>query len=210
MTSRLSLRSLFAAGFVPLVAASLALSSCSDSTDESAPSFKGKGSGMTTVNNSDKEEENAEETTAAQKTVTKEEEAPEEPPVVTVTQTEKQEAPSSTGGGQKTGVGNYISDFNEYGWLDGGYANCQRFERALFAGAGPDGRAIICETGGSDKIYRSSMFDGQFQTSDVTQDGNNYYVNADPSIIVVTPSGVSVREGGGLAATGEFTESWQR
>ena len=165
---------------------------------------------MTTVNNSDKEEETAEETTAAQETVTKEEEAPEEPPVVTVTQTEKQEAPSSTGGGQKTGVGNYISDFNEYGWLDGGYANCQRFERALFAGAGPDGRAIICETGGGDKIYRSSMFDGQFQTSDVTQDGNNYYVNADPSIIVVTPSAVSVREGGGLAATGEFTESWQR
>ena len=207
MTSRLSLRPLFAAGFVPLVAASLALSSCSDSTDESAPSFKGEGSGMTTVNNSDKEE-NAEETTAAQETVTKE--SPEEPPVVTVTQTEKQEAPSSTGGGQKTGVGNYISDFNEYGWLDGGYANCQRFERALFAGAGPDGRAIICETGGGDKIYRSSMFDGQFQTSDVTQDGNNYYVNADPSIIVVTPSAVSVREGGGLAATGEFTESWQR
>jgi len=208
MTSRLSLRPLIAAGFVPFVAASLALSGCSNSTDESAPSFKGEGSGMTTVNNSDKEEETAEETTAAQETVTKE--SPEEPPVVTVTQTEKQEAPSSTGGGQKTGVGNYISNFNEYGWLDGGYANCQRFERALFAGAGPDGRVIICETGGGVKFYRSSMFDGQFQTSDVTQDGNNYYVNADPSIIVVTPSGVSVREGGGLAATGEFTESWQR
>lgn len=208
MTSRLSLRPLIAAGFVPLVAASLALSGCSNSTDESAPSFKGEGSGMTTVNNSDKEEENAEETTAAQKTVTKE--SPEEPPVVTVTQTEKQEAPSSTGGGQKTGVGNYISNFNEYGWLDDGYANCQRFERALFAGAGPDGRVIICETGGGVKFYRSSMFDGQFETGDVTQDGNNYYVNADPSIIVVTPSGVSVREGGGLAATGEFTESWQR
>ena len=208
MTSRLSLRPLIAAGFVPLVAASLALSGCSNSTDESAPSFKGEGSGMTTVNNSDKEEETAEETTAAQETVTKE--SPEERPVVTVTQTEKQEAPSSTGGGQKTGEGNYISDFNGHGWLDGGYANCQRFERALFAGAGPDGRAIICETGGGDKIYRSSMFDGQFQTSDVTQDGNNYYVNADPSIIVVTPSAVSVREGGGLAATGEFTESWQR
>ena len=208
MTSRLSLRPLIAAGFVPLVAASLALSGCSNSTDESAPSFKGEGSGMTTVNNSDKEEETAEETAAAQETVTKE--SPEESPVVTVTQTEKQEAPSSTGGGQKTGVGNYISNFNEYGWLDGGYANCQRFERALFAGAGPDGRVIICETGGGVKFYRSSMFDGQFQTSDVTQDGNNYYVNADPSIIVVTPSGVSVREGGGLAATGEFTESWQR
>ena len=208
MTFRLSLRPLIAAGFVPLVAASLALSGCSNSTDESAPSFKGEGSGMTTVNNSDKEEENAEETTAAQKTVTKE--SPEEPPVVTVTQTEKQEAPSSTGGGQKTGVGNYISNFNEYGWLDGGYANCQRFERALFAGSGPDGRVIICETGGGYKFYRSSMFDGQFETGDVTQDGNNYYVNADPSIIVVTPSGVSVREGGGLAATGEFTESWQR
>jgi len=208
MTSRLSLRPLIAAGFVPLVAASLALSGCSNSTDESAPSFKGEGSGMTTVNNSDKEEETAEETTAAQETVTKE--SPEESPVVTVTQTEKQEAPSSTGGGQKTGVGNYISNFNEYGWLDGGYANCQRFERALFAGAGPDGRVIICETGGGVKFYRSSMFDGQFQTSDVTQDGNNYYVNADPSIIVVTPSGVSVREGGGLAATGEFTESSQR
>lgn len=208
MTSRLILRPLIAAGFVPLVAASLALSGCSDSTDESAPSFKGEGSGMTTVNNSDKEEENAEETTAAQETVTKE--APEEPPVVTVTQTEKQEAPSSTGGGQKTGVGNYISNFNEYGWLDGGYANCQRFERALFAGSGPDGRVIICETGGGYKFYRSSMFDGQFETGDVIQDGNNYYVNADPSIIVVTPSGVSVREGGGLAATGEFTESWQR
>ena len=208
MTSRLSLRPLIAAGFVPLVAASLALSGCSNSTDEAAPSFKGEGSGMTTVNNSDKEEETAEETTAAQETVTKE--SPEESPVVTVTQTEKQEAPSSTGGGQKTGVGNYISNFNEYGWLDGGYANCQRFEHALFAGAGPDGRVIICETGGGVKFYRSSMFDGQFQTSDVTQDGNNYYVNADPSIIVVTPSGVSVREGGGLAATGEFTESWQR
>lgn len=208
MTSRLSLRPLIAAGFVPLVAASLALSGCSNSTDESAPSFKGEGSGMTTVNNSDKEEETAEETTAAQETVTKE--SPEEPPVVTVTQTEKQEAPSSTGGGQKTGVGNYISNFNEYGWLDGGYANCQRFERALFAGSGPDGRVIICETGGGYKFYRSSMFDGQFETGDVTQDSNNYYVNADPSIIVVTPSGVSVREGGGLAATGEFTESWQR
>ena len=208
MTSRLSLRPLIAAGFVPLVAASLALSGCSNSTDESAPSFKGEGSGMTTVNNSDKEEETAEETTAAQETVTKE--SPEESPVVTVTQTEKQEAPSSTGGGQKTGVGNYISNFNEYGWLDGGYANCQRFERALFAGSGPDGRVIICETGGGYKFYRSSMFDGQFETGDVTQDGNNYYVNADPSIIVVTPSGVSVREGGGLAATGEFTESWQR
>ena len=208
MTSRLSLRPLIAAGFVPLVAASLALSGCSNSTDESAPSFKGEGSGMTTVNNSDKEEETAEETTAAQETVTKE--SPEESPVVTVTQTEKQEAPSSTGGGQKTGVGNYISNFNEYGWLDGGYANCQRFEPALFAGAGPDGRVIICETGGGYKFYRSSMFDGQFESDDVTQDGNNYYVNADPSIIVVTPSGVSVREGGGLAATGEFTESWQR
>ena len=208
MTSRLSLRPLIAAGFVPLVAASLALSGCSNSTDESAPSFKGEGSGMTTVNTSDKEEETAEETTAAQETVTKE--SPEEPPVVTVTQTEKQEAPSSTGGSQKTGVGSYISNFNEYGWLDGGYANCQRFERALFAGAGPDGRVIICETGGGYKFYRSSMFDGQFESGDVTQDGNNYYVNADPSIIVVTPSGVSVREGGGLAATGEFTESWQR
>lgn len=208
MTSRLSLRPLIAAGLIPLVAASLALSGCSNSTDESAPSFKGEGSGMTTVNNSDKEEETAEETTAAQETVTKE--SPEEPPVVTVTQTEKQKAPSSTGGGQKTGVGNYISNFNEYGWLDGGYANCQRFERALFAGSGPDGRVIICETGGGYKFYRSSMFDGQFETGDVTQDGNNYYVNADPSIIVVTPSGVSVREGGGLAATGEFTESWQR
>lgn len=208
MTSRLSLRPLIAAGFVPLVAASLALSGCSNSTDESAPSFKGEGSGMTTVNNSGKEEETAEETKAAQETVTKE--SPEEPPVVTVTQTEKQKAPSSTGGGQKTGVGNYISDFNEYGWLDGGYANCQRFERALFAGSGPDGRVIICETGGGYKFYRSSMFDGQFESDDVTQDGNNYYVNADPSIIVVTPSGVSVREGGGLAATGEFTESWQR
>lgn len=208
MTSRLSLRPLIAAGFVPLVAASLALSGCSNSTDESAPSFKGEGSGMTTVNNSDKEEETAEETTAAQETVTKE--SPEVPPVVTVTQTEKQEAPSSPGGGQKTGEGNYISDFNGHGWLDGGYASCNRFERALFAGSGPDGRVIICETGGGYKFYRSSMFDGQFESDDVTQDGNNYYVNADPSIIVVTPSGVSVREGGGLAATGEFTESWQR
>ena len=70
MTSRLSLRPLIAAGFVPLVAASLALSGCSNSTDESAPSFKGEGSGMTTVNNSDKEEETAEETTAAQETET--------------------------------------------------------------------------------------------------------------------------------------------
>ena len=210
MTSRSRLRSLTIAGLVPLVAASLALSGCNDSKNEAAPSFKGEGSGMTTVNNSDKETEGAEETTAAKKTVTKEEEAPEEPPVVTVTQTEKQESSSSSGGGQKSGVGNYISDFNEYGWLDGGYANCQRFERALFAGSGPDGRVIICETGGGDKVYRSSMFDGQFETSDVSQDGNNYYVNADPSIIVVTPSGVSVREGGGLAATGEFTESWQR
>ncbi|BFL74004.1 hypothetical protein [Corynebacterium marquesiae] len=208
MTSRLSLRPLIAAGFVPFVAASLALSGCSNSTDESAPSFKGEGSGMTTVNNSDKEEETAEETTAAQETVTKE--SPEEPPVVTVTQTEKQEAPSSPGGGQKTGEGNYISDFNGHGWLDGDYASCNRFERALFAGSGPDGRVIICETGGGYKFYRSSMFDGQFESDDVTQDGNNYYVNADPSIIVVTPSGVSVREGGGLAATGEFTESWQR
>ena len=210
MTSRSRLRSLTIAGLVPLVAASLTLSGCNDSKNEAAPSFKGEGSGMTTVNNSDKETESAEETTAAKKTVTKEEEAPEEPPVVTVTQTEKQESSSSSGGGQKSGVGNYISDFNEYGWLDGGYANCQRFERALFAGSGPDGRVIICETGGGDKVYRSSMFDGQFETSDVSQDGNNYYVNADPSIIVVTPSGVSVREGGGLAATGEFTESWQR
>lgn len=210
MTSRSHLRSFTIAGLVPLVVASLALSGCNDSKDEAAPSFKGEGSGMTTVNNSDEETEGAEETTAAKKTVTKEEEAPEEPPVVTVTQTEKQESSSSSGGGQKSGVGNYISDFNEYGWLDGGYANCQRFERALFAGSGPDGRVIICETGGGDKVYRSSMFDGQFETSDVSQDGNNYYVNADPSIIVVTPSGVSVREGGGLAAAGEFTESWQR
>ena len=210
MNSRSRLRSLIAAGFVPLVAASLALSGCSNAKDEAAPSFKGEGGGMTTVNNSNKEADNAEENTDAQKTATKEEEAPKEPPVVTVTQTEKQESPSSSGGGQKSGVGNYISNFNEYGWLDGGYANCQRFERALFAGSGPDGRAIICETGGGYKVYRSSMFDGQFQTDDVTQDGNNYYVNADPSIIVVTPSGVSVREGGGLAATGEFTESWQR
>lgn len=210
MNSRSRLRSLIAAGFVPLVAASLALSGCSNAKDEAAPSFKGEGGGMTTVNNSNKEADNAEENTDAQKTATKEEEAPKEPPVVTVTQTEKQESPSSSGGGQKSGVGKYISNFNEYGWLDGGYANCQRFERALFAGSGPDGRVIICETGGGVKFYRSSMFDGQFQTSDVTQDGNNYYVNADPSIIVVTPSGVSVREGGGLAATGEFTESWQR
>ena len=210
MNSRSRLRSLIAAGFVPLVAASLALSGCSNAKDEAAPSFKGEGGGMTTVNNSNKEADNAEENTDAQKTAPKEEEAPKEPPVVTVTQTEKQESPSSSGGGQKSGVGNYISNFNEYGWLDGGYANCQRFERALFAGSGPDGRAIICETGGGYKVYRSSMFDGQFQTDDVTQDGNNYYVNADPSIIVVTPSGVSVREGGGLAATGEFTESWQR
>ena len=210
MNSRSRLRSLIAAGFVPLVAASLALSGCSNAKDEAAPSFKGEGGGMTTVNNSNKEANNAEENTDAQKTATKEEEAPKEPPVVTVTQTEKQESPSSSGGGQKSGVGNYISNFNEYGWLDGGYANCQRFERALFAGSGPDGRVIVCETGGGVKFYRSSMFDGQFQTDDVTQDGDNYYVNADPSIIVVTPSGVSVREGGGLAATGEFTESWQR
>ena len=210
MNSRSRLRSLIAAGFVPLVAASLALSGCSNAKDEAAPSFKGEGGGMTTVNNSNKEADNAEENTDAQKTATKEEEAPKEPPVVTVTQTEKQESPSSSGGGQKSGVGNYISNFNEYGWLDGGYANCQRFERALFAGSGPDGRVIVCETGGGVKFYRSSMFDGQFQTDDVTQDGDNYYVNADPSIIVVTPSGVSVREGGGLAATGEFTESWQR
>ena len=210
MSYRSRLRPLIAAGFVPLVAASLALSGCSNAKDEAAPSFKGQGSGMTTVDNADKEEKSGEETTAAQETATKDEETPEEPPVVTVTQTEKQELPSSSGGGQKSGVGKYISNFNEYGWLDGGYADCQRFERALFAGSGPDGRVIICETGGGVKFYRSSMFDGQFQTDDVTQDGNNYYVNADPSIIVVTPSGVSVREGGGLAATGEFTESWQR
>lgn len=210
MTSGSRLRSLIIAGLVPLVAASLALSGCNDSKDEAAPSFKGEGSGMTTVNNSDEETEGAEETTAAKKTVTKEEEAPEEPPVVTVTQTEKQESSSSADDGYKPGEGNYISDFNGHGWLDGGYATCNRFERALFAGSGPDGRVIICETGGGVKFYRSSMFDGQFETSDVSQDGNNYYVNADPSIIVVTPSGVSVREGGGLAATGEFTESWQR
>ena len=210
MTSGSRLRSLIIAGLVPLVAASLALSGCNDSKDEAAPSFKGEGSGMTTVNNSDEETEGAEETTAAKKTVTKEEEAPEEPPVVTVTQTEKQESSSSADDGYKTGEGNYISDFNGHGWLDGGYATCNRFERALFAGSGPDGRVIICETGGGVKFYRSSMFDGQFETSDVSQDGNNYYVNADPSIIVVTPSGVSVREGGGLATTGEFMESWQR
>lgn len=210
MTSRSRLRSLTIAGLVPLVAASLALSGCNDSKDEAAPSFKGEGSGMTTVNNSDEETEGAEETTAAKRTVTKEEEASEEPPVVTVTQTEKKESSSSADDGYKTSEGNYISDFNGHGWLDGGYASCNRFERALFAGSGPDGRVIICETGGGDKVYRSSMFDGQFETSDVSQDGNNYYINADPSIIVVTPSGVSVREGGGLAATGEFTESWQR
>ena len=210
MTSGSRLRSLIIAGLVPLVAASLALSGCNDSKDEAAPSFKGEGSGMTTVNNSDEETEGAEETTAAKKTVTKEEEAPEEPPVVTVTQTEKQESSSSADDGYKPGEGNYISDFNGHGWLDGGYATCNRFERALFAGSGPDGRVIICETGGGVKFYRSSMFDGQFETSDVSQDGNIYYVNADPSIIVVTPSGVSVREGGGLATTGEFTESWQR
>ena len=124
MTSGSRLRSLIIAGLVPLVAASLALSGCDDSKDEAAPSFKGEGSGMTTVNNSDEETEGAEETTAAKKTVTKEEEAPEEPPVVTVTQTEKQESSSSADDGYKTGEGNYISDFNGHGWLDGGYATC--------------------------------------------------------------------------------------
>ncbi|ERS57976.1 hypothetical protein ACUY26_08890 [Corynebacterium segmentosum] len=183
--------------------AGIVLSACSSSTDGDQPDFSGDG-GMTTVESTT--ETSTEETSTATKSP---ETQKKEPPVVTVTETEQEQAqpPKTTNGG-----GNELIDgLGEYGWTDTNtYANCHRYERVVFAGKGPDGRAIICENQGNVLTYRSTIFGGEFTGSIIGQDGGNYYVDASPSTIVVTPSGISVREGGGLAATADFDDSWQR
>ncbi|MDK4323594.1 hypothetical protein [Corynebacterium accolens] len=183
--------------------AGIVLSACSSSTDGDQPDFSGDG-GMTTV------ESTTETSTEKTSTATKSPETQKkEPPVVTVTETEQEQAqpPKTTNGGG----GDFIDGLGEYGWTDTNtYANCHRYERVVFAGKGPDGRAIICENQGNVLTYRSTIFGGEFTGSIIGQDGGNYYVDASPSTIVVTPSGISVREGGGLAATADFTQSWQR
>ncbi|MDK4336789.1 hypothetical protein [Corynebacterium accolens] len=183
--------------------AGIVLSACSSSTDGDQPDFSGDG-GMTTV------ESTTETSTEKTSTATKSPETQgKEPPVVTVTETEQEQAqpPKTTNGGG----GDFIDGLGEYGWTDTNtYANCHRYERVVFAGKGPDGRAIICENQGNVLTYRSTIFGGEFTGSIIGQDGGNYYVDASPSTIVVTPSGISVREGGGLAATADFTDSWRR
>ena len=183
--------------------AGIVLSACSTGSDGDQPDFSGDG-GMTTV------ESTMETSTEKTSTATKSPETQgKEPPVVTVTETEQEQAqpPKNNNGG-----GNELIDgLGEYGWTDTNtYANCHRYERVVFAGKGPDGRAIICENQGNVLTYRSTIFGGEFTGSIIGQDGGNYYVDASPSTIVVTPSGISVREGGGLAATADFTDSWQR
>ena len=183
--------------------AGIVLSACSSSTDGDQPDFSGDG-GMTTVESTT--ETSTEETSTATKSP---ETQKKEPPVVTVTETEQEQAqpPKTTNGGG----GDFIDGLGEYGWTDiNTYADCHRFERVVFAGKGPDGRAIVCENTGGTLTYRSTIFGGEFTGSIIGQDGGNYYVDASPSTIVVTPSGISVREGGGLAATADFTDSWQR
>lgn len=183
--------------------AGIVLSACSSSTDGNQPDFSGDG-GMTTVESTT--ETSTEETSTATKSP---ETQDKEPPVVTVTETEQEQAqpPKTTNGGG----GDFIDGLGEYGWTDiNTYADCHRFERVVFAGKGPDGRAIVCENTGGTLTYRSTIFGGEFTGSFIGQDGGNYYVDASPSTIVVTPSGISVREGGGLAATADFTDSWQR
>ncbi|MER0080830.1 hypothetical protein ABRP84_01765 [Corynebacterium sp. KPL2861] len=183
--------------------AGIVLSACSSSTDGKQPDFSGDG-GMTTVESTTGT--STEETSTATKSP---ETQDKEPPVVTVTETEQEQAqpPKTTSGGG----GDFIGGLGEYGWTDiNTYADCHRFERVVFAGKGPDGRAIVCENTGGTLTYRSTIFGGEFTGSIIGQDGGNYYVDATPSTIVVTPSGISVREGGGLAATADFTDSWQR
>lgn len=183
--------------------AGIVLSACSTGSDGDQPDFSGDG-GMTTV------ESTTETSTEKTSTATKSPETQgKEPPVVTVTETEQEQAqpPKATNGGG----GDFIDGLGEYGWTDTNtYANCHRYERVVFAGKGPDGRAIICENQGNVLTYRSTIFGGEFTGSIIGQDGGNYYVDASPSTIIVTPSGISVREGGGLAATADFTDSWQR
>lgn len=181
--------------------AGIVLSACSSSTDGDQPDFSGDG-GMTTVESTT--DTAAEESSSATKSPETQEK---EPPVVTETEQEQAQPQKTTNGGG----GDFIDGLGEYGWTDTNtYANCHRYERVVFAGKGPDGRAIICENQGNVLTYRSTIFGGEFTGSIIGQDGGNYYVDASPSTIVVTPSGISVREGGGLAATADFTQSWQR
>ena len=183
--------------------AGIVLSACSNGSDGDQPDFSGDG-GMTTV------ESTTETSTEKTSTATKSPETQEKgPPVVTVTETE-QEQPQPPKN-NNDGGSELIDGLGEYGWTDTNtYANCHRYERVVFAGKGPDGRAIICENQGNVLTYRSTIFGGEFTGSIIGQDGGNYYVDASPSTIVVTPSGISVREGGGLAATADVTDSWQR
>ena len=184
--------------------AGIVLSACSTSTDGDQPDFSGDG-GMTTVESTTDSPAEDTESSPAKSPDTQDK----EPPVVTVTETEREQAqpPKANNGGGS----DFIDGLGEYGWTDTNTsANCHRNERVVFAGKGPDGRAIICENGGNVLTYRSTIFGGEFTGSIIGQDSGNYYVDASPSTIIVTPSGISVREGGGLAATADFTDSWQR
>lgn len=181
--------------------AGIVLSACNTGTDGDQPDLPGDGA-MTTVEST--KDATAEETSTTKSPDTQEK----EPPVVTVTETERQPAqpPKTTSGGR-----DFIAGLGEHGWTSGHtYADCHGSERVVFAGTGPDGRAIICQDQAGTLIYRSAIFGGEFTGSIIGQDGGNYYVDASPSIIVVTPSGISVREGGGLAATADFSDSWPR
>lgn len=184
--------------------AGIVLSACSNGTDGEQPEFSGD-SGMTTVESTT--DISAEETSTTESPETEEK----EPPVVTVTETEQEQAQAQPPKNNNGGGGDLIDGLGEYGWTDiNTYADCHRFERVVFAGKGPDGRAIVCENTGGTLTYRSTIFGGEFTGPIIGQDSGNYYVDATPSTIVVTSSGISVREGGGLAATSDFSESWQR
>ncbi|WP_200440889.1 hypothetical protein [Corynebacterium macginleyi] len=198
---RLTARLQWGLHFGAVVTAGIVLSACSNGTDGDQPDFTGH-AGMPTVESTT--DATAEGTSTTKSPGTHEK----EPPVVTVTETERQPAqpPQTTSGGR-----DFIAGLGEHGWTSvHTYADCHGSERVVFAGTGPDGRAIVCQDQAGTLIYRSTIFGGEFTGSIIGQDGANYYVDASPSIIVVTPSGVSVREGGGLAATADFSDSWQR
>lgn len=92
------------------------------------------------------------------------------------------------------------------GWNS--FASCVGGESLVFAGGGPDGQIAVCQSVAG-MTYRSTMFGGTLEAPATESDGS-YYVEADPAIIIVTPSGVTVREGGGLAGNADFSQTWQR
>ncbi|GEB97653.1 hypothetical protein [Corynebacterium flavescens] len=127
--------------------------------------------------------------------------ASEEEDVVTVTETVPPEP--ETPATQR--AADMPAGLSATGWIRS-FASCNSGESLVFAGNGPDGQVALCQ-GSAGLTYRSHMFGGTLESPATESDGS-YYVQADPALIIVTPGGVTVREGGALAANSSFSQSW--